>query len=866
MLIQILTSKRNSFSSDCISYYNYATHYSYDVHGNVKTLWQDNPPLGNILSSVGAAGQRFKRIDYDYDLVSGKVNDVYYQHDSLDAFAHHNEYDADNKLTQVYTSKYPDVVWTGVQGDPFWDNDVKYYFYKHGPIARVELGNEKVQGIDYAYTLQGWIKGVNSETLDSTRDIGQDGNPVIGNNNTNFAKDAFGYSLNYFSGDYSAIGGTNANKFLASKASMANLATDAPGLYNGNINYMVTTITNPTMGKALPQLTSYKYDQLNRLKEMKAYDSINFTTNTWVGTTYVGMYHNIFSYDANGNIEKALANNRAGVAIDKQTYHYQTVNGNKVSNRLYAINDSTTVTSGNDLLNQLAFDTTATTMNTVNNYSYDEVGELKTNKQDSIADIEWTVQGKIKSITRTAGCHKYNLKFDYDPAGKRIAKHVYKSDNTWVSSEYYIKDEQSNIMSTYKYSVDDITQTAHFKQTELHIYGTGPVGIDRGETELIATQPAGSIFTHSLGNKQFSGNNHLSNSLVIFTDRKIQHSDGNGNVAFYTTFIVESNDYAPFGGLLTERTFNKDVFPNSFNGKRDDPELGDWQDYGARIYSPWMRKFVTLDPLMAKFPFMTPYAFAENDPISCIDLDGLEKATSTLGPSLSSSAFVVYTAQLTANGSWVVTHTVYNGTPAEVQSFQRMDQNARPITAHQAKIMNKNATKGLNWNYLNNPNLMKKGTVKTPNTNQATFTSFIQTDPNGPAGVLPSPGSAPAVGNGVVNSTPIPALPAGAVITSQNTSTNVTATANVIGGGTITGTVNGTNVVVQNGAGGPTIGNTTSPNPAVNVGVTSTAGAGSTVTFQASSTTTTNYTAPNPSAGTNTPGAPSTPTLVTVRP
>ncbi len=49
--------------------------YSYDVHGNVATLLQDNPTLASIK-------QRFKRIDYDYDLISNKMNDVYYQHDS----------------------------------------------------------------------------------------------------------------------------------------------------------------------------------------------------------------------------------------------------------------------------------------------------------------------------------------------------------------------------------------------------------------------------------------------------------------------------------------------------------------------------------------------------------------------------------------------------------------------------------------------------------------------------------------------------------------------------------------------------------------------------------------------------------------
>jgi hypothetical protein len=31
-------------------------------------------------------------------------------------------------------------------------------------VARIEIGNEKVQGVDYAYTIQGWLKGINSYT------------------------------------------------------------------------------------------------------------------------------------------------------------------------------------------------------------------------------------------------------------------------------------------------------------------------------------------------------------------------------------------------------------------------------------------------------------------------------------------------------------------------------------------------------------------------------------------------------------------------------------------------------------------------------------------------------------------------------
>ena len=46
-----------------------ATYYSYDIMGNVKTLVQHSKMLVAVDNANGD-----KRIDYEYDLISGKVN------------------------------------------------------------------------------------------------------------------------------------------------------------------------------------------------------------------------------------------------------------------------------------------------------------------------------------------------------------------------------------------------------------------------------------------------------------------------------------------------------------------------------------------------------------------------------------------------------------------------------------------------------------------------------------------------------------------------------------------------------------------------------------------------------------------------
>src|SRR6476620_2802033 len=99
-----------------------STLYAYDISGNVKTLLVHN----NALVAADAANGK-KRIDYDYDVVSGKVNVVRYQPGRGDQFLYRYHYDADNRLTRSYSSR------DGL----LWNEDASYNYYLHGPLARM---------------------------------------------------------------------------------------------------------------------------------------------------------------------------------------------------------------------------------------------------------------------------------------------------------------------------------------------------------------------------------------------------------------------------------------------------------------------------------------------------------------------------------------------------------------------------------------------------------------------------------------------------------------------------------------------------------------------------------------------------------
>ncbi len=70
------------------------------------------------------------------------------------------------------------------------------------------------------------------------------------------------------------------------------------------------------------------------------------------------------------------------------------------------------------------------------------------------------------------------------------------------------------------------------------------------------------------------------------------------------------------------------LYRYGFNGKEYDNEVkgtGNQYDYGFRIYDPRLGRFLSVDPLTASYPWNSTYAFAENDVMRSIDLDGLEK-------------------------------------------------------------------------------------------------------------------------------------------------------------------------------------------------------------------------------------------------
>jgi RHS repeat-associated protein len=568
-----------------------STLYSYDINGNVKTYVQHIKALVAVDATNGK-----KRVDYDYDLVSGKVNMVSYQPDKGDQFFYKYQYDADSRITRSFSSR-DKLIWT---------EDASYNYYLHGPLARIELGQYKVQGIDYAYTLQGWLKGINSDSLDANYDIGNDGKSgaMFGR----VSRDVYGFKLGYFDNDYTAIGGTAtafANKNYQKPVSFENTGNQ---LFNGNISYTNLALSKINAGATTGY--SYGYDQLNRLTEMRQHTTGN--SSTWSNSNIITAYRESIAYDANGNILKYLRKGTAATPdMDSMNYQYnRDVSGNLVNNKLSYVKDQ--VNSNNyptDIDNQSS-----------NNYLYDRIGNLKTDVAEGINTIDWTVYGKIKKIDKGSGS---NLLYGYDATGNRTIKKVSGAADT---TTFYVRDAQGNVLAVYSKKGTD-----NLKWNEQHLYGSSRLGMWNADTTVPAAPPVvinNAIYDGMmLGSRTYELSNHLGNVLATISDKKIGN-DSSGVVNYYLAEVLSQNDYYPFGMLMPGRKYNAGSgYRYGFNGKENDNEIkgeGDQQDYGMRIYDPRLGRFLSVDPITKKYPELTPYQFASNRAIDGVDLDGLE--------------------------------------------------------------------------------------------------------------------------------------------------------------------------------------------------------------------------------------------------
>jgi RHS repeat-associated protein len=171
-----------------------------------------------------------------------------------------------------------------------------------------------------------------------------------------------------------------------------------------------------------------------------------------------------------------------------------------------------------------------------------------------------------------------------------------------------------------------------------------------------------------------------------------------------------TSDYSGFGVQLDGRTSENEGYRYGFQGQeRDDEVKGDGNsvNYKYRMHDPRIGRFFGIDPLTAKYPWNSPYAFSENRVIDGIDLEGAEFYYSASGTLLgkvgnSTEVRVVNADRIKARGG----EANYSKAIQKIQNG--LNSGYAKSTKHHAYLNSVSKSTGMN-----NDELMLRATLTT---------------------------------------------------------------------------------------------------------------------------------------------------------
>lgn len=335
---------------------------------------------------------------------------------------------------------------------------------------------------------------------------------------------------------------------------------------NGNISYQ----TWQTKGRN-EQYYHYTYDELDRIK------TAVYGERTEMEWEQTDLYNTTFlQYDANGNIGRIFRSapeitgmGTFGCAsqIDNLTLKY---NGNRIS----TIKDA-----------PLSGDATRGFKANTNDelsYNYDDKGNLTFDPhKDLTIDYNHLNLPDFFNFSDTA-----SIQIFYDAEGRKLQKRASSDNKTQQTKDYCsgFEYENTGLVSVYN--------------------DEGRVVYDNGSWEF-----------------QYNIRDHLGNTRILFREDVIGDS----------LEVLQEEHYYAFGGRMDGEWNTKQLTTEHdylYNGKERNDNFGlGWSDFGARWYMDgWLPIFPTVDPIIEEFPYLSSYNYASLNPVTNVDLWGLQGA------------------------------------------------------------------------------------------------------------------------------------------------------------------------------------------------------------------------------------------------
>ena len=444
------------------------------------------------------------------------------------------------------------------------------------------------------------------------------------------------------------LGGTaNLNNYdaVSTTYNFTNAPTTATRLHYTSANTLVPMLT---------AVNAYLYDHMGR--KTKTWEQLTYGSNLPTGNTLISQ----IDYNEIGQVlNKHLHSTDSTAFLQNIAYTYnergwlQTSSAPLFAMKLYYNTGSRQAYNGNIL-----YQYWGTPGSLTNNYSYvyDELNRFLFNTSSASnyeKGIVYDLNGNISALSRyKGGALIDNLSYTYNNTNQvqTIADNSGSTTGLWTGTTTYNWDGNNtgngNLVSTTN-SVSN-TQNKSFTYNLLNLpqtvtipAGTITYTYDAGGNKLRKASTVVSNTTDYINGIQYDSNQAPAFNFIQTEEGKAAYLPttggfdyyyylgdnlGNTRVTFETkTFSAspyQTDDYYPFGmEIISSIPYPKNEY--LYNKKELQEELGQY-DYGARFYDPVIGRFTTIDPVAKHFPWLTSYQYASNNPVSKVDLDGLE--------------------------------------------------------------------------------------------------------------------------------------------------------------------------------------------------------------------------------------------------
>jgi RHS repeat-associated protein len=138
-------------------------------------------------------------------------------------------------------------------------------------------------------------------------------------------------------------------------------------------------------------------------------------------------------------------------------------------------------------------------------------------------------------------------------------------------------------------------------------------------SDLVLSNATGSASNNSLVYSNYQAQQKSMYNYYAFGSPKPNTYNSSG------TLLHHDETYALNDQVATMPSGQGFVYRFGFNGMHKDDEVkgsGNSLDFGARVYDSRLGRWLSLDPLQAKYPSLNPYNFCANTPICAKDPDG----------------------------------------------------------------------------------------------------------------------------------------------------------------------------------------------------------------------------------------------------